>query len=59
MVWKTGFVRLWHLPSLAPSTVLASWPNAGHHSEGEPVHAERLPVNATIRPDESFEATRD
>jgi quercetin dioxygenase-like cupin family protein len=38
--------------------VLAPWPKAGHYSEGEPAHA-GVPVNATVEPDQTFEATGD
>jgi quercetin dioxygenase-like cupin family protein len=39
--------------------VLAPWPKAEHYGEGEPAHAEHLPANATIQPDETLEATGD
>lgn len=39
--------------------VLAPWPNTEHYREGEPAHAERVPVNAMVDPDESFESTTD
>ncbi len=39
--------------------VLAPWPKTENYSEGEPAHAEHVPANATIGPDQSFEATRD
>jgi len=39
--------------------VLAPWSKVEHYSEGEPAHAEHLPANATVPPDESFEATSD
>ncbi len=39
--------------------VLAPWPKAERYGEGERAHAEHLPANATVRPDESFEARGD
>lgn len=38
--------------------VLAPWPKAGHYSEGEPAHSNG-PVNATVEPDQIFDATSD
>ncbi|HEX5450040.1 MAG TPA: hypothetical protein VFW85_08290 [Gaiellaceae bacterium] len=39
--------------------VLAPWPKVERYSEGEPPHAEHVPANATVPPDESFETTGD
>src|SRR5207244_9012924 len=39
--------------------VLAPWPNAKHYREGEPAHADHVPINAMIEPDQSFESTAD
>jgi quercetin dioxygenase-like cupin family protein len=39
--------------------VLAPWPNAEHYREGEPAHADHVPINATVEPDQSFESTTD
>jgi quercetin dioxygenase-like cupin family protein len=37
--------------------VLAPWPKAETYREGEPANAEHVPANATLGPDQSFEAT--
>ena len=39
--------------------VLAPWPKAETYSEGEPAHAEHVPANATVGPDQSFGAPGD
>lgn len=39
--------------------LLAPWPNAQHYTEGEPSHAEHLPANAMVEPDQSFEPPPD
>lgn len=33
--------------------VLAPWPDAQHYAQGEPAHAEHVPSNAMVEPDES------
>ena len=38
---------------------LAPWPNTQHYTEGEPAHADHVPTNAMVEPDQSFEATAD
>jgi quercetin dioxygenase-like cupin family protein len=38
---------------------LAPWPDAQHYTEEEPAHAEHLPANAMVEPDQSFGATTD
>jgi len=39
--------------------VLAPWSKAQQYTEGEPAHAEHLPANAMVDPDQSFETTPD
>lgn len=39
--------------------VLAPWPNAEHYWEGEPAHADHVPINAMVKPDQSFESPAD
>ena len=34
---------------------LAPWPNALHYTEGEPAHAEHLPANAMVEPDQTVD----
>lgn len=39
--------------------ILAPWPSTRHYTEGEPSQSDHVPVNATVEPDQSFEATAE